>query len=435
MGLQSFSAVSSYPVNSFRNNEHPYETVVTVGVTINEIDNSEIYTDTAYLLFTLPTLPRPNYIPRTFNCKTKDLACISIKDIHTVNEETMSLLEVGSKQFTRDGLDSAKVVASSFQAGLTQEEKRSDDVKNAGVEWYKEAKLRVGNATLIKTLDIQDDTEPERPTRYVPSVLPFLWNAGKHALPFLFDSLKSLFVPNHSILPSITNIRAYTTPLLKPFLDIPKTISEIWRNFNRNKLVTEAAEENFTYNQAVNLKPLEFDLAIQNTDALKIRDTSFARDMLMEQAEITRQKVYFDIQNEIIHDCRENMIPMGIIPPKVLQQRITSLEKDMDSDMEVVFNSKRISYYYTLKTATCKFETDGGVIGIKTFIRPSNSTFLLRQVKTFAFAWRQKTCDFGIPITLIVQDIHTGSIFPVTDVDEKDCEIESTTVCKLPQAS
>jgi len=71
----------------------------------------------------------------------------------------MSLLEVGSKQFTRDGLDSAKVAESSFQVALTQEEKRSDDVKNAGVEWYREAKLRVGNATLIKPLDIQDDTE------------------------------------------------------------------------------------------------------------------------------------------------------------------------------------------------------------------------------------------------------------------------------------
>jgi len=71
-------------------------------------------------------------------------------------------------------LDSAKVVASSFQAALTQEEKRSDDVKNAGVEWYREAKYRVGNATLIKPLDIQDDTESEISTRYVPSVLPFL---------------------------------------------------------------------------------------------------------------------------------------------------------------------------------------------------------------------------------------------------------------------
>jgi len=67
----------------------------------------------------------------------------------------MSLLEVGSIQFTRDGLDSAKVAASSFQVGLAREEKRSDVERNAGVEWYKEAKRRVGNATLIKTLNIK----------------------------------------------------------------------------------------------------------------------------------------------------------------------------------------------------------------------------------------------------------------------------------------
>jgi hypothetical protein len=256
--------------------------------------------------------------------------------------------------------------------------------------------------------------------------------AAPTVLPKMWDAVKYLFVTGDTILKSLTSIRSKIPVSFRSLTDAPEYVSEIISVIQSGSNRSKQYEDDF--NQVVQVMKELKDDASKASDWADI-ESSFHQTLIMEQSVLLQQLTYQTLTSSAMEDCRNHIIPLWVLPPSVLAQRLREVGSKLSKDYELVFPEGDLGYYYNLKFATCKFDDEGAVIGVKTLLRPSHSTYELNELKTFAFAWKNFTCDVGISSSLIVIDSSNSAVYPVTPLDEEECEMRQTTVCRLPYVS
>jgi hypothetical protein len=140
----------------------PIDTFISTGISLRKVPDSFVYTDFAYMFFTMPDVPEFTYNPMNITCKMRNSTspqddttyanvlrkCIIHEDIHLVNQETSNLLRTAQNVFTIAGISKTKRNTSSrpLPAGkMDMYDPSSTDIENAGKEWYKEVRTLILN--------------------------------------------------------------------------------------------------------------------------------------------------------------------------------------------------------------------------------------------------------------------------------------------------
>jgi hypothetical protein len=97
------------------------------------------------------------------------------------------------------------------------------------------------------------------------------------------------------------------------------------------------------------------------------------RQVLMEEVVLSQYTLWFTLYYSILQECRENRVPLSIAPPKVLEAGIKQVGASLDPGLDLLYGSNDIGMYYTSHSARCKFDKDGGVLGVRVHIRSSKS--------------------------------------------------------------
>jgi hypothetical protein len=339
--------------------------------------------------------------------------------VHKTNTESMDLLQQSAKVFTAEGMSGVKRTMGNAAVMSSTQKFGSDGL------WYRDAASYIQSRSQYDLEQLKDEgLDHHRASRHILSIFA---KALPYVAPMIWDAVKGMFVSDGTILESLAAIRSAIPKEFKGFTDIPVIVSEVIALLRRKMGNTDQYEKDFS---AIELGVMD---AIKRSHNASLMESVMISQVLMEEAVLSQYTLWFTLHYSTLQDCRENRVPLSIAPPKVLEARIKQVEATLDPGLELVYGSNDIGMYYTSHSARCKFDSDGGVLGVRVLIRPSKSNFALFELKTFAFAWNNYTCDIGIPTGLVVQDITSGSVYPVTQLDEEDCQLESSTTCKLPE--
>lgn len=108
--------------------------------------------------------------------------------------------------------------------------------------------------------------------------------------------------------------------------------------------------------EGVKQLPSNFENAVRNAQfkfATMQQMPALEQSSLADIVRILYPMVFYNMYFTAYQECRSSHIPVSIISPSVLQQRITEIEKQLPKSVKLAISSEEIQRNYTLPFAQC----------------------------------------------------------------------------------
>ncbi|CAL8128461.1 unnamed protein product [Orchesella dallaii] len=415
--------------------------VLSRGAVINPLE-VEVYDDIEFAFFLIPDIPEPPSLT-DIKCDSEvdSQICRIFEDSKEALRDIQREMKVTNRILTTKGLRDdiaykpTNVELKWFDAVESVDvysDTPDQDIQNAaGNDYLSDVEMRLA---LRKILETGDGTKLTK--RQKRAILPFL----KPALSFaskalaskqLKDFFKGLFTGDNGILSTLAMFRAASPDDRKAFTDLSKRVSEY--ETETRKLFIDVLKK--TDNVEKTITSLQ-----ENHYELSNNIIAFKEMVLMHQSlmsDITRLMYVSNVYSmhfEAFSDCRSGKISPTFIPSSLLAEKLRDLEGRMPTDKALLISSAEVFRYYRLTMAECVYDSRGGLVKIAIPLRKRQSAFKVYEYKPVQFAYHSFTCSLDTPATLVVKDLNSNDVFPITELDLESCDI-STGLCRLPMST
>ncbi|CAL8148821.1 unnamed protein product [Orchesella dallaii] len=384
------------------------EVIITRGAVLNPVVGTHVYEEMEGMLFVIPDLPDPPKLA-SLQCSPNidKRLCSMFVDSKVVLRDVQDVFKVMNRVLTTKGLsDSPPFTSEKMQTSWVENipnvdvksESPPENVRYAvGDDYISQVERRLA---LRKFMQSGTSTLSSREKRFIGSLALPGMSIAKHLLgPLELSKLfDGLFTGDHGILKAIASLRAASPGKKKAFTDLPSRVSEF----------------------EAETKRIFFDV-LNRTD--KMDKTIFA---------LQNDRDYFAV-------TVSGKISPVFIPPDLLEKRLKDLESKLDEGQQLVFPASEHHQYYKLKTATCVYDSRGGIMRVGIPTKRKMSAFQLFEYKPIQFAFKDLesktyTCSLDTPSTYVIKDGFTNQIYPINELDINECNIDSG-ICRLPMTA
>jgi hypothetical protein len=141
------------------------------------------------------------------------------------------------------------------------------------------------------------------------------------------------------------------------------------------------------------------------------------------------------IQLNAMATCRDGSIPITILSPSLLTEKLIDLSKRLDEDLEMVIRVTEVQRYYTLKMSSCFWDSDGGIIETTIPLKRKDESWRLFELRSISYQWKEYTCDLGIDAGYFAFELKTKSVHPISPLSSEACRPKSTGLCQVPMVT
>lgn len=146
----------------------------------------------------------------------------------------------------------------------------------------------------------------------------------------------------------------------------------------------------------------------------------------------TIQILTFFRQAETLTSCKNNNIPLTIIPPPVLNADLKKLAQNLKKiGMKLTIPIKQISRYYKLPIAECIMSSESISTHVKIPITQVSKNWKLLELQSTPFGWHNETCTLMHDHMYLAVD--NNNTRPITGAGLHQCKPYQDRLCYIPR--
>lgn len=388
------------------------------------------------MLFTIPDIATSNDFPTPkYEHNTPISFRLMDQVISDINVQTFNQLQILQRLFTANGIGTEDIKPKNISHNITTTSANAEDTEKLWMDGWREAleDRKVGKKRLTRSTSTQTfgyemskmyvnmtplkKSYHTKDKRFAPGLLVPMATVGRT----LFSSgLKELFISSGSILPLLKMTVQHMPTFFKPFMDIPKFISEFVANRKRAGKETESLHEKFDST---------YDLARNSASAGSYEDLRHIVKSMQESnwrlfqqsSKLSSMTIMTLGQALTFSSCRDGKIPMLVIPPNLLYKKLKLYQKHLDDEYlknetinrdaeELVIQPNEYMTMFNLNNvADCRLDDFGCVVAVKVFLKSKSANYKIYNFKSYAFQFNNLTCEVHIPSAIIIQETTSGA--------------------------
>ncbi|CAL8072990.1 unnamed protein product [Orchesella dallaii] len=301
----------------------------------------------------------------------------------------------------------------------------------AGSDYFSELELRLALRKILETGGVDSLNKREKRGIF-PFIKPALRFASKAiANKQLQEFFQGLFTGDNGILSALSAFRAASPEDRKAFSELSKKVSE-FETETRKLFVDVLKKTDDVESTLLTLQKDHYELS-NNMVGFK-EMVLMHQSLLSDLTRLTYVANVYTMHFQAFSDCRAGKISPTFIPISLLADKLRQLELQMPADKALLISSAEAFRYYKLTIAECVYDSRGGLVKIGVPLRKKQSAFQLYEYKPIQFAYQDFTCSLETPATLVVKDLNSNDVFPITELEIDACDV-STGLCRLPMST
>jgi hypothetical protein len=207
-------------------------------------------------------------------------------------------------------------------------------------------------------------------------------------------------------------------------------ILELTDNF---KNITDKVNSDFS---KINNQFTQFQYELRDSKEISSAATKFIIHAITHLFARNFESARQSLRQTILTDCKNNILPAGIIPQKTLEHELLTLQNKIDfKGYRLAIPITDITSYYTKRISECVIHESDISITLRIPIIENGIKYTLYNVIAIPQKHKDTTCTLLTkPMTLGISD-NQKSIIPITDENKNFCDLtaHNDNLCLLPK--